>query len=626
MEQPIKPAATLWLWRWRLALAALALICGALFTHLSIFTWADLQLHDWLTRSLPAKPPPPQVTVIDIDERSLAELGPWPWPRPVTARLMQTLREKGARLQVWDLFFADETPGDQTLARQLKDAPDIVIGQVLILDPKIQNPPQVGRLIASPQALPLCSLRAAPGAGYFGVAKELTPLWVGHLSATPDPDGRLRRLPAVLCNEAGQTFPQLALAAAMALEPQAPWQLNPGDTLFGPAHWLQRQNLKFPLDAQGALTIPYARDHTAWPAISASQLLAKGAQAPTLQGHVVIVGASALGAGDRVNTPRHPNAPGVSAQSELIGAALAGGWVITPQSPATFAALLSLLLALALMPLARPQRSLSSIAGFMGLALTVPLLTALVGRLLGVMLPVTGISLTLLIYGGALVAGKANTERRRAQQLAQHLESFLPRRLAREIAFQAPGNHSLGKLFKGTLLAVRVQGLERWSSSVNSLQALSVAHAVSTLADHAARCHGGTLEHVRGEVLLMSWPTADATCANDAIEAALSLMQDLGPLLTQNESLRAPLSVHAALESGTFLLGLAGPQASRRVLLLGPAADIVLATLDLCNDLATPLLIGTNVAQTLPPQKLHLIGQFLLPDREQPRPLYRLAQ
>lgn len=625
MEQPLKPAATLWLWRWRLGLVALAMLCSAVFTHLSIFTWADLQLHDWLTRSLPAQPAPPQVTVIDIDERSLSELGPWPWPRPVTARLMQTLRDKGARLQVWDMFFADTTPGDQALVKQLKNAPDIVIGQVLILDPKIQTPPQLGRLIASPQALPICSQRA-PDAGYFGVAKELVPLWVGHLSATPDPDGRLRRLPAVLCNEAGQAFPQLALATAMALAPQAPWQLNPGNLLFGPAHWLQRQHLKFPLDAQGALTIPYARDHTAWPALSASQLLAPSASLPSLQGHIVIVGASALGAGDRVNTPRHPNAPGVSVQSELIGAALGGGWVIAPQSPATFAALLSLLLALALMPLARPQRSLASIASFMGLALIVPVLIALLGRLLGVMLPVAGTLLTLVIYGGALVAGKANTERRRAQQLALHLESFLPRRLAREIAFQAPGNLSLGKSFKGTLLAVRVQGLERWSSSVDSLQALSVAHAASTLADHAARSHGGALEHVRGEVLLMSWPTADAACANAAIQAALSLMQDLIPLLDQNESMRAPLSVHAAVESGTFLLGLAGPQTNRRVLLLGPAADIVLATLDLCGDLGTPLLIGANVAQALPPQKLRLIGQFLLPDREQPRPLYRLAE
>ena len=119
MEHPLKHVRAR---RWRYTLIALALICSAAFVHLSIFNWADLQLHDWLTRSLPQKPPPPQVTLIDIDERSLSELGPWPWPRPVTARLMQTLREKGARLQVWDMYFADATPGDASLAAQLKAA------------------------------------------------------------------------------------------------------------------------------------------------------------------------------------------------------------------------------------------------------------------------------------------------------------------------------------------------------------------------------------------------------------------------------------------------------------------------------------------------------------------------
>ena len=125
---------------------------------------------------------------------------------------------------------------------------------------------------------------------------------------------------------------------------------------------------------------------------------------------------------------------------------------------------------------------------------------------------------------------------------------------------------------------------------------------------------------------IIDFITSGSQVATSAIEAALSLIHDLIPLLDQNESLRAPLSVHAAVESGTFLLGLAGPQTNRRVLLLGPAADIVLATLDLCGDLGTPLLIGANAAQTLPPPKLRLIGQFLLPDREQPRPLYRLAE
>ena len=620
MERALKPGARDW--GWRFVLIALALVCSATLAQFKLLSWADLQLHDWLTRSLPQRPVPAQITLVDIDERSLAELGPWPWPRPVMARLMQSLRERGAKLQVWDVFFADSAQGNDTIAAQLSAGKDIVLGQVLILDPKIHNPPQAGTLRASNQAPPICSLQVQTK-GYFGVSKELSPAWVGHISSTPDEDGRLRRLPAVLCDEAQQHYPQLAIAAAMALEPKAAWTLKPGRFPLGPAQWLERAGLSFALDDKGYLSVPYAREHAAWPAVSASQLLAPSAEIPSLQGQIVIIGASALGVGDNVSTPRHPNAPGVSVHSELMGAALDGNWLIAPQAPATFAALLTLLVVLVLLPIARPERTLASIITYVALALLVPFLVALLGRLGDVMLPVAAPSLTLVVFGAGVLVAKADSERRRAQQLALHLESFLPQRLAREIAFQTPGSESLGKPCQGVLLALRVQGLERWTSAVDSLQALGVAHAISTLADHAASSNGGALEHVRGEVLLMAWPKADAQCGSAAIEAAHKLMQELLPLLKQNESLRFPLGLQAALESGAFLLGVAGPQASRRPLLLGPVADVVLAMLPFCDELAAPLLIGPQVAQSQPRQKLVLIGQFLLPDQAQPKSLYR---
>ena len=620
MERALKPSATSW--GWRLLLISLALVCSATLAQWTLLAWADTQLHDWLTRNLPQRAESTQITVVDIDESSLTELGPWPWPRPVIARMMQSMRERGVKLQVWDMFFADPAKGNDKLAAQLHQAKDIVIGQVLVLDPKVHNPPQTGRLIASGQALPLCSVQVQ-ARGYFGVADGLQPNLVGHISATPDSDGRLRRLPAVLCDEARHQYPQLAITTAMALEPGAPWAVKPGSFPLGPAQWLERGGIRFPLDAQGNLTIPYAREHTGWPAISASSLIEPSAQVPSLKGQIVIVGASALGVGDNVSTPRHPNAPGVSVHSELINAALVGTWLISPQHSTALAALITLLIVLALSPLVQPSRTLGFILGYAALALFVPFLIAVLGRINNTMLPVAAPSLTLMLLGVGMLTAKASSERRRAQQLALHLESFLPQRLAREIAYQAPGSESLGRPCQGALLAVRVQGLERWTGTVDSLQALGVAHAISTMAHHAANAHGGALEHVRGEVLLIAWPNADAPCVKAAIQAAHALIQELLPMLHQNESRRFPLGVQAAIESGAFLLGVAGPQASRRPLLLGPVADVVLAMLPFCDELGSSLLIGAQAAQTVPEEKLVLIGQFLLLDHARPQSLYR---
>ena len=607
---------------WRLGLIAVALTSGAFFSQLQVMGWSDSQLHDLLTRWLPPRPAPAQVVMVDIDERSLAEIGPWPWPRPVIAQLMASMRERGVRLQVWDLFLAEPALGDARIEQLLANSTsDILLAQVPVVDPAVQDPPHAGRLQASLDAPDLCASHA-PIVGHFGVASTLQPHFVGHISATPDMDGRLRKLPAVLCH-AGQRYPQLSIAAALALEPQAPWTVRAGAFPFGPDRWLERGKLQFALDEKGYLPIPYHRPHTAWPAISASRLLEPGASLLPLQNQIVVIGATALGLGDTINTPHHGYSPGASVHAELIGGAIEHDWTVSPRSPALISATLAAGLALVLLPLLQLQRRPAWSALALAGALAAPLLIAIFGRFTDVMLPVTAPSVALMCFSLGLFMAQADTERRQVLRLAAHLESFLPRGLAREIAQQNPSGESLGKPCEGVLLALRIVGLERWIGAVDSLQALALVHAVSTLADRSATEHGGALEHVQGEIFLLAWPHSDTSGVKAAITAGRKLIHDLEPLLQHNESEYNPLGVRVAVEAGSFLVGVVGSRASRRPLLLGPVADTVLAMLPLCDELAATLLVGPHAAQTRPDSRLHSLGQFLLPDQMHPKPLYR---
>ena len=55
-------------------------------------------------------PPPARkpVTIIDLDERSLAEVGQWPWPRDKVAQMVKNLQDMGALLVAFDIVFAEE--------------------------------------------------------------------------------------------------------------------------------------------------------------------------------------------------------------------------------------------------------------------------------------------------------------------------------------------------------------------------------------------------------------------------------------------------------------------------------------------------------------------------------------
>ena len=611
----------------------------------------DARLHDQITRALPTAAAPTGVVLVDIDEASLSQLGPWPWPRPVLAQLAQRLRERGARLQIWDLFLPESAPGDEALNLALASAgpatssalasPDVVIGQVLILDPQVQAPPRQGTLRPSAAAPDLC----APGlelTGYFGIADSLPGARVGHITATPDLDGGLRRLPAVVCQGAGR-FPQLTLAAAELLQPQAPWELQPGGAVLGPAQWLVRGPLRFALDGEHHLQVPYRLPHAQWPALSALQVLedprspAQSAGSPSLQGKIAVLGATALGLADTVSTPFHANAPGVSVHAELMAAALDGQWTVAPARPGVYSSLLvaalGALLAAAL-PLLQRQWVLAA-AGVV--AALLPAGVALASRPYGAQLPIVTPTFGVLVFAFALGALQVEAARRQARTLARHLESFLPPNLAREIARQNPSSDSLGRPETGVVLALRVVGLERWSAAADSLKALGLVHAISSLAQKHSGLHGGTLEHLQGDTLLLAWPVAAAEpqamdqALQDAVQkavlAARGMFVELGALLGSTETERYPLGLRAALEAGPYLLAVAGSSASRRSLMLGPAVDVALALLPLCEELASPLLLGQRAAatqqRTLQHLPLHPMGQFLLPDSGQPQTVYR---
>ena len=600
------------------------LVAGSL-AQTRVLQTIDQYLQDGLTRIQAPVAAPEGITLIDIDERSLQELGPWPWPRPELAQISHALRERGARLQVWDLALPHEAPGDALLARELAH-PDVVIGQIAVLDPQVESPPREGLLQHAPQAPDLCS-RHTPITGHLGLSPSLSVTQVGHLSATPDPDGLLRRIPAVICDQSHR-YPQLALAAAIAATPDQPWHATPGTWPLGPHQWLSRGPWRFALDADGYLPVPYQRPHSAWPAISASRLLDPAAL-PSLNGHIVLIGGSAMGLGDVVSTPYHPSAPGVSVHAELLAAAQnAQAWPGTmPRGNTVLAALLAMLVGWAMLPLGKTQLRLLWLCLGITLGMCAPWVAAVLVRSQGVMLPVAAPSLTLLAHGLALLVWQTQQQRQNTKRLARHLESFLPPTLAHQVATQTPSGQSLGHPCDGVLVAVRIAGMDRWVSQVDSLQALALIHALHTAGQHSATLHGGSLEHAQGSTLYLTWPQSTPQALAAALSSVRHLQALLMPALMQNETLTHPLSTYAAIEAGAYLLGIVGESGSRRSVLLGPVANDVMGMLSLGEELASPILIGPKAAQAFADgaAALQPLGRFLLPDQLQAKHLYRSA-
>src|SRR5690606_14870882 len=109
-----------------LAIVLFAAAAAAGLLRLPVFDALDRLAYDTQLRWRQA-PLDERVVIVDIDERSLAEQGRWPWPRETIARLARELTDRaGAAVVGFDILFAEHErseAGDGKLAQALRDKP-----------------------------------------------------------------------------------------------------------------------------------------------------------------------------------------------------------------------------------------------------------------------------------------------------------------------------------------------------------------------------------------------------------------------------------------------------------------------------------------------------------------------
>ncbi|RYZ13321.1 MAG: CHASE2 domain-containing protein, partial [Comamonadaceae bacterium] len=280
-----------------------------------------------------------RVIVVDIDDASLARLGPWPWPRPLVAQLVRQLDSYGVGLKVFDVVFPEDREGTPELAAALaaKDkmadaqAPN-VLAQVFAI--RNESTLRVGQPVGSmPEAG--CSVPAPVATGVIANVANLHHR-AGHISPTIDADGAVRRIPAVICF-GGRSYPTLALAALSSLGPaetgspsiafarsrtlwEAPWSVS----------FSALPGRSFAMDEAGQLRVPFKLERGAFTSVSAVDVIERRVSPGLLQGAWVVVGASAFGLSDTVPTALGGAVSGSDVHAQLLTALVDGTVPLTP--------------------------------------------------------------------------------------------------------------------------------------------------------------------------------------------------------------------------------------------------------------------------------------------------------
>jgi adenylate cyclase len=286
----------------------------------TLLTRVDHTVYDILVRSARPRPPGDGVVIVDVDERSLATLGQWPWGRDQVGDLITRLREMGAATVALDIMFpeTDRAKADDVLAARLREG-HVVLGYAMRFD---SRPDARDSCVLHPVGIALVHPREDTGEPpYFqanGVVCSLPNLAEaagasGFMNAAPDGDGILRRVP-LLVGLNGRVYPGLALRAVMATTGAREMALRISNINSAS---LTMDDRVVPVDGKSNLLLRYRGKKKTFPYVSAVDVLGGKVPEGMLRGKIVFVGTTALGTREVVATPLDTLFAGVEVQATV---------------------------------------------------------------------------------------------------------------------------------------------------------------------------------------------------------------------------------------------------------------------------------------------------------------------
>jgi adenylate cyclase len=306
--------------------AALALVAGALALRIidpGVVTELRVRGFDLVERMWPRASDSARVAIVDIDEKSLAQYGQWPWPWHLVAELVRRITQGNPRVVGIDIVFAERDRLSPTeIARELPGLPPALADALAHLPPSDRDLAEA--MTAAPTVLALAPsreevaqssnlLHTAPirQAGddprpflkhYKSMVQSRPDLSAaavaaGEIAVEPDADGVVRRLALAVAHQ--QTIvPSFALEVVRVGAGEQAIVIDTGalgieDIRIG--------GTMIPTDRRGRAIVHFAPSLARY--ISASDVLDPAFDPSELRGHIVLLGVAGVDIAGLRETP-----------------------------------------------------------------------------------------------------------------------------------------------------------------------------------------------------------------------------------------------------------------------------------------------------------------------------------
>ncbi len=576
-----------------------------------------LKVFDFYQQTKPRELPPPErkpVTIIDIDEQSLTEIGQWPWPRTTIAKLVQNTMQMGAAVIAFDIVFAEpdrlslpnvaktafgldkatreklekSRSNDAILASVIKRS-RVVLGQAgrqVEVEGQENRPPvkkTVGVLKSKGALDPRVYLPTFPfmtrNLPILEQAAKGPTGGYGMFNAIPDRDGIIRNVPAFFVHDK-VIYPSLAAEMMRVVTGKRNIVVRANEA--GIEKVGIHKALTVETDAHGRI-YPYFSLSDPDKYISAVEILNGTADPKMMKGKLTIVGTSAVGLKDIRSVPTDPVIPGVEVHAQIVEAAFNKAYL---KRPGYFLAgeLAFIIVAGILMIILVP---------WVGAKWTALLLVVVAGGAGGTswymfteqlhLLDASYAIITVfMIYSTLTYTGYAKEEAQR-RQTRDAFSKYLSPDMVSRVA-ENPDELQLGGDQRDmTLLFCDVRGFTTISEQFDAVGLTALINKLLTPLTNVILERHGTIDKYMGDCIMAFWnaPLDDDDQEYHGCTSALAMLAEMGPLNDRLEveakeegRKHIPLKVGLGLNTGPCVVGNMGSDMRFDYSVLGDAVNL----------------------------------------------------
>ncbi len=567
------------------------------------------------------------VRVVDIDERSLAARGQWPWPRTQLAEMVQRLGDYGAAAIAFDMLFAEPdrySPArllsDPALAGTLRVEKDAVhLDNDATFGAEIARLPVVlgvasrlsdGGSGVAPKA-GLVEIGDAPASGLVKVS-HWTPLaaplgqdafGIGGVNVSPAGSlGVVRRVPVLWSGPTG-AMPGLGVEALRVAMGQPVYFAEGSQDEAGIMFEVGIGDFLIPTTEKGEVWVRYRRDDPRL-YLSAEDVM-QGLDDPELrqqiEGRIILVGTSAAGLFDMRETTLGESVPGVSIHAQIIEQIILGDMLRRSDVTAALELLAFVVLGIVVVVVMSSYGAVASFVAGGVSAAVVMVLSWMAFQNQSVLFDATFPLLGGMANFGLLAGYLFISTEREKRVIRQTFSHYVAPAILEEM--EASG-HQLqlgGEMQEITVMFSDIRDFTPLSETVSATDLVTLLNALfSDIGDQILR-ERGTIDKFIGDAIMAFW-NAPVPVEDHPIHAAQAALHMRAALAAFNASDimqgRSKIALATGCATGTACVGNIGSRRRFNYTVIGDVVNVAARIEQACRQVSYDILVSDSVRGT----------------------------